>query len=55
MAVSMIFDRFKHKRDPSLQYADGLDGRPFRREGAPEITVPRRNGNGKPAQDKDKQ
>jgi hypothetical protein len=35
----MIFDRFKHKRDPTLQYVDGADGRPFGENGVtPQLT-----------------
>jgi len=55
MVVSVIFDRFKHKRDPSLQYVDGLDGRPYRREGMSELTLPKRDENGRLVQTKDEQ
>jgi len=45
----MIFDRFRPKRDPSLQYTDGADGRPFVKNGTPQITrLPGYNKDGTP-------
>ncbi|MCL2147872.1 MAG: hypothetical protein FWH47_00820 [Methanomassiliicoccaceae archaeon] len=44
-----MFDRFKHKRNESLQYADGLGGYPFWQGGKPKtIRLPGRNEDGTP-------
>ena len=44
-----IFDRFKHKRDESLQYSDGVGGYPFWKGGELEpLRIPGRNKDGTP-------